>query len=280
MPIAALSEMTHGQEADLFVLLTAKEELTTRDGKPYFKVTFRDHAREVAFPIWQDSPWGADCREAWQPGTFYKVRAVYRETSYGPQLDLRKIRAVCAADETDGFSPALCLPQTRFDAQAMFAELLAIARERIDGRGIARAGRRHPASQSGRAVDAAGRHAQSPRLHRRMAGARAERHAHQRLLRRQVRRLLPGDEAAAEQRAGGRGGDPARHRQAARDCRAADRRRVYGRRQPDWPHPAGARHRARSGRRLARSTPSCNCAWSTSSWRISGCPSGDRPSRR
>jgi len=126
-----LSEMTHGQEADVFVLLTVKEELTTRDGKPYFRVAFRDHAREVTFPIWHDSPWGADCRDAWQAGSFYKVRAVYRETNYGPQLELRKIRPVCKADEADGFSPAMCLAQTRFDTAAMFAELVTIARERI-----------------------------------------------------------------------------------------------------------------------------------------------------
>jgi 3'-5' exoribonuclease len=131
MPIIALSEMTNGQEADIFVLMVAKEELTTRDGKPYFKVGFRDHAREVSFPIWHDSPWGADCREAWQPGSFYKVRAVFRDTNYGPQLELRKVRPVCEADEADGFSPAMCLPQSRFAAPAMFDELVAIARERI-----------------------------------------------------------------------------------------------------------------------------------------------------
>src|SRR5262245_30083329 len=98
MTIRMLSEMTHGQAADLFVLLTTKEELTTREAKPYFKVGFRDHAREVTFPIWNDSPWGADCRASWQPGAFYKVRAVYRDTNYGPQLDLRKVREVCEAD--------------------------------------------------------------------------------------------------------------------------------------------------------------------------------------
>jgi len=131
MPLAIPSEMTHGQEADLFVLMTAKEELTTRDGKPYYKVGFRDHAREVTFPIWHDSPWGADCREAWQPGSFYKLRAIYRDTTYGPQLELRKIREVCSADSADGFSPAMCLPQTRFDAKVLFDELLAMAREQI-----------------------------------------------------------------------------------------------------------------------------------------------------
>jgi 3'-5' exoribonuclease len=132
MPIVSLSEMTNGQEGDLFVLMTVKEELTTRDGKPYFKVAFRDHAREVNFPIWHDSPWGADCRDSWQPGTFYKVRGVFRDTNYGPQLELRKIREVCGGDEADGFSPAMCLAQSRFDAREMFDELVAIAREKIE----------------------------------------------------------------------------------------------------------------------------------------------------
>jgi 3'-5' exoribonuclease len=131
MSMIALSEMTNGQEADVFVLMTAKEELTTRDGKPYYRVGFRDHAREVSFPIWHDSPWGADCRDAWQPGSFYKLRAVYRETNYGPQLELRKIRQVSDSDCQDGFNPAMCLPQSRFDSQAMFGDLLMIGREKI-----------------------------------------------------------------------------------------------------------------------------------------------------
>ncbi len=130
-PILLLSEMVNGQEGDLFVLMTAKEELRTREGKPYFKVGFRDHLREVSFPIWADSPWGADCRDQWKPGTFYKLRGVYRETNYGPQLDIRKIREVCEADAADGFSPSMCVAQSRFEPQAMFAELLSIARERI-----------------------------------------------------------------------------------------------------------------------------------------------------
>ena len=130
--IVALSEMVNAQEADLFALLTAKEELKTREGKPYYKVAFRDHAREVSFPIWHDSPWGTECRDQWQIGAFYKLRAVYRETNYGPQLDIRKIRETCAADADDGFTPGMCIEQTRFDCREMFAELLEIARSRID----------------------------------------------------------------------------------------------------------------------------------------------------
>jgi len=131
MPVVRLSDMEPQQEGDLFVLLTGKEELRTREGKPYFKVSFRDARREVSFPIWDDSPLAADCRQRWTPGAFYKVRATYRETSYGPQLDIRKIREVTEADAADGFDPMMCLPQSRFCPEEMFEELSGIARAEI-----------------------------------------------------------------------------------------------------------------------------------------------------
>jgi 3'-5' exoribonuclease len=129
--IVQLAEMIHGQEADLFVLMTGKDELKTRDGKTYYKVGFRDARREVSFPIWADSPWAEDCRRAWTSGVFYKVRAVYRDSSYGPQLDIRKIREAVAADAADGFDPGMFQPQSRFDPIAMFQELRTIAAEKI-----------------------------------------------------------------------------------------------------------------------------------------------------
>jgi 3'-5' exoribonuclease len=131
MPIVTLAEMSPGQEADLFLLMTVKEELKTKTGKPYFRVGFRDGTREVSFPIWGDSPWAVDCRDRWNPGEFYKLRAVYQETAFGPQLEIRKIREVVDADADDGFDPTLCLPRSRFDPQQMFDELLGIAKEHI-----------------------------------------------------------------------------------------------------------------------------------------------------
>ncbi|MEX0939461.1 MAG: HD domain-containing protein [Pirellulales bacterium] len=127
-----LSELVVDQEADFFALLTEKQQLTTRDGKPYFRVTFRDALREVSFPIWNDSPWAVECRDSWSPGGFYKLRAVYRESNYGPQLEIRRIRIVCDDDRADGFDPAMCLPRSRFNPEEMFAELVSIAREKID----------------------------------------------------------------------------------------------------------------------------------------------------
>lgn len=132
--IVPLCELTDGQEADMFLLLTAKEEAKTRDGKPYFRVGFRDAGREVNFPIWGDSAWAEACKKEWTAGGFYKVRATFRETNYGPQLDIRKIRAVIAGDSADGFDPLMCVPRSKWDSAEMFARLLAIAQQEISDR--------------------------------------------------------------------------------------------------------------------------------------------------
>jgi 3'-5' exoribonuclease len=131
MPLVPLGDLENGQEADFFALLTLKEELRTKDGKPYWRVGFRDAKRETSFPIWADAPLADECRKHWAVGVFYKLRAVYRETSYGPQLDIRKIRETVEADAADGFDPLGFLPCSKYDPVAMFDELCAIAKERI-----------------------------------------------------------------------------------------------------------------------------------------------------
>ena len=130
--IVPLAELAAGQEADFYALLVSKDELTTKDGKPYFRVTFRDAGREVSFPLWSDTPWAAACRQEWRPGEFYKLRAQYRDTNFGPQLEIRKIRAVGDDDFAEGFNPAMCLPPARFDPEEMFGELVALVEQSID----------------------------------------------------------------------------------------------------------------------------------------------------
>ncbi len=134
---ARLSDLAHGQEADFFALLSGKDEQTTKDGKPYFRVAFRDAGREVNFPIWSDSPLALACRDEWAVGKFYKLRAQYRETNYGPQLEIRRLRETNDADQADGFDPAMCLPRSRRDAAEMFAELRALAVDHIADAGVA-----------------------------------------------------------------------------------------------------------------------------------------------
>ena len=127
----SLCELSDGQEAEFFALLSDKQELKTKDGKPYFRVTFRDARREVGFPIWSDSPHAEPCRAQWSPGRFYKMRAVLRQSKYGPQLEIKKIREVENGDESDGFDPLMCQPASRFDPAEMFAELMNILDAKI-----------------------------------------------------------------------------------------------------------------------------------------------------
>jgi 3'-5' exoribonuclease len=134
---ATLRDLTDGQEADLFLLLTQKEELVTKNGKPYYRVAFRDATREVSFPVWSDSPWAEDCRRQWNPGTAYKLRAIYRESQYGPQLEIKKIRPTAPADERDGFDPAALVPRSRRDPDSMFRELADLVQTEIGNQALA-----------------------------------------------------------------------------------------------------------------------------------------------
>jgi 3'-5' exoribonuclease len=93
-------------------------------------VGFRDARREVAFPIWCDAPLAEEC-QTWQVGEFYKIRGLFRQTSYGPQVDIRKIRLVSDADRGDGFDPAGFQPRSRFDSQEMLDELTGLVAEKI-----------------------------------------------------------------------------------------------------------------------------------------------------
>ncbi|NOY29065.1 MAG: HD domain-containing protein [Planctomycetes bacterium] len=135
--IILLADLIHGQEADFFALLSAKEELSTKDGKPYFRVTFRDAGREVSFPIWGDTTWATVCREKWTVGEFFKLRAQYRETNYGPQLEIRKIRAVNEEDVAEGFDPAMCLPASRYDPQEMFDAMCDLVKQSVENQPLA-----------------------------------------------------------------------------------------------------------------------------------------------
>lgn len=129
--VIRLSEFEAGQTGDCFVLLAGKERGTTRDGKPYYRAMFRDATRSVTAMIWSDTAWFADCDEKWRIGEFYKVRCKYAETSFGPQIDLDRVRPVEPNDAADGFEAASFYNSTRFDVDKLFAELIATAENEI-----------------------------------------------------------------------------------------------------------------------------------------------------
>ena len=130
--LVPLSELVHGQEADFFAMLSAKDEMTTKDGKPYFRVAFRDARREVSFPVWNDVPLADECREQWEVGGCYKLRAAYREhKTYGPQLEIRRIRPATDDDRTEGFDPAALAPRSREEPSELFAALVDLVEANI-----------------------------------------------------------------------------------------------------------------------------------------------------
>jgi 3'-5' exoribonuclease len=123
--LVRLSDLTPGQYADFFALLADKTREVTSAGQPYFRCRFQDARRAVTFMAWADSTWYAPCERDWQPGQFYKLRAIYDEhEQYGPQLTrLYNIRPVNDADRADGFESAQLVEGPRRDPAAMLVEL-------------------------------------------------------------------------------------------------------------------------------------------------------------
>jgi len=136
--ITRLSELCPGQSGDCFALLVAKERGKTRDGKPYYRVTFRDAQRTVTSMIWSDTVWFADCEQQWTEDGFYKLRCLYTESQYGPQVDIDRIREVTDEDKEAGFDPRDFCPTTRFDVDTMFAELVDLAKTQISDPALSR----------------------------------------------------------------------------------------------------------------------------------------------
>lgn len=138
-PLLRLSELTPGQYADCYLLLAERTKSATRDGKPYYSCRFRDGQRSASCMVWADGGWFEPCDTAWREGLFYKVRLVYSEHErYGPQIEIHNIREINDEDRADGFKPAEYLPRSRFDAEAMFAELKGLAETHIADAGLRR----------------------------------------------------------------------------------------------------------------------------------------------
>ena len=127
-----LADLQPGQQADCFALLANRERATTRDGKPYYRCSFRDADRVVTAMIWADSAFFTDCDQSWQPGQFFKLRCRYSESNYGPQIDLDRVREATDEDRADGFDPAKFYVCSRFDVEEMYAELTYLVEAEIE----------------------------------------------------------------------------------------------------------------------------------------------------
>ncbi|MCZ2343449.1 MAG: hypothetical protein LC104_16895 [Bacteroidales bacterium] len=127
-----LRQLQPGQPAECFARLTERVAGQTRDGKPYFSCTFRDKVRMAVAKIWADHALFARCAAEWEPGQYYRLRAIYSEHDrYGPQLDVLQLRPITDADREAGFRESDFVERSRFDSEAMFVELRDLAQSTI-----------------------------------------------------------------------------------------------------------------------------------------------------
>jgi 3'-5' exoribonuclease len=130
--VVRLCELEPGQVADFFALLAERTKGVTRDGKPFYTCRFRDALRTVTCMVWADSPTYKECEQEWRAGQFYKLRGLFGEHDrYGPQVEIQMIRPVKDDDKEEGFDPADYVEHSRFNTDAMFAELRGLAEVHI-----------------------------------------------------------------------------------------------------------------------------------------------------
>ena len=128
--IVPLHELEPNQEADVFALLAEKESAKTKEDKPYLWITFCDAKRRIRFPVWSDTALYKEIK-AIKQGTYCKLRAIYRITTHGPQLEIHKIREIERADAQDGFDATLLRPAAPLPVDKMFDDLQKLAKQHL-----------------------------------------------------------------------------------------------------------------------------------------------------
>ena len=202
--IVPLSQLLDGQEADIFALLAAKSEGTTRDGKPFWRVTFRDawapgvvsHLERLG--VIRRLPRAVAGRHVLQAaGRLFRdeVRPAARHPQDSPRH--------AARTRPTASTKAASYPRSKYDSAA---DVRRLARSWPSARFRTLPLREltsRAADDAPRDAAAAGRRpAESSRLRRRLSGARAERRQERDLPGRQVRPRLSRAAAAAVARPG------------------------------------------------------------------------------
>jgi 3'-5' exoribonuclease len=82
--------------------------------------------------VWADGGWYEACEKDWHEGQFYKIRGAFNEHErFGPQIEIANLRPATEADRADGFDPGELVERSRYDSEAMFAELRGLAEKHV-----------------------------------------------------------------------------------------------------------------------------------------------------
>lgn len=129
--LVRLAEFAPGGTAEFFARLARRERRVTRDGKPYFRVTFQDATGDLPAMIWHNSPFFEDCDTLWKKGETFRIRGRFSESKFGPQIELLAVRATQAADQEDGFCADDLFQSSRVDPVELFENLIGLAKVHI-----------------------------------------------------------------------------------------------------------------------------------------------------
>ena len=110
-----------GQAITSFFLVQSKETRSTREGKPYLALRLGDRTGMVEARMWDDI---AEVEQEFDRNDVVKVEAVVESYRGKTQLKLRRLRRALDTEVT----LADYLPETSQDVEALFAELLEVAR--------------------------------------------------------------------------------------------------------------------------------------------------------
>lgn len=138
-PLVPFHQLTAGQYADFFALLSQRSRGLTRDGKPYYTCKFQDRRRSASVRVWSDSTWFEACQGQWQLGRLYRIRGIYGEhEKYGSQIDILEIRPITPEDRAEGFDPLDYVDQSRFNSAQMLTELRELVQSQFEDAALKR----------------------------------------------------------------------------------------------------------------------------------------------
>lgn len=123
-----LSQLQPGQLGDFYAVLSERVRRTTKDGRPFYSLKFRDRRRVVATPLWEDTELFSSCDTEWKVGQHFKIRGTFKDhPKFGAQIELVNIRLATDEDRFDGYDPDQFVVKTRFDVNDLWEQLIGYA---------------------------------------------------------------------------------------------------------------------------------------------------------
>ena len=133
-----VADMEAGAEIRQFFLLQQKDVRSTRKGDPYWDVTLADASGVIKGKVWSDAL--PRCQEDVEPGDIVGLQGVVQTYQDEMQLAVKYLASVehirVMGGDVSGLDMALLLPQSPFEIDEMWEELLETVSREIGHEGL------------------------------------------------------------------------------------------------------------------------------------------------